>query len=357
MSVATGPDAAGEARQEILRAISPASLPDPELHRRIVGWMQAAAPNTVRAIRSDLRIVEAYQRIRNCPTLPLTPHALYLLVDEQSRAGKRKASLNRLIASLVRLHALAGFPNCVDDNVRWKLKELARIDKRTVKQAFGLRLKGDTLDVVADVPKPLSVMRLLDSIPDDPRGLRDCALISMAYDAGLRRSELVRIQVEHIERLTNGDASLFIPRSKTDQAGDGARAWLSARSIKHVDAWLGRAAIEAGYVFRSLSYRVASTGHLADGAVSKILQQRVAHLLEQLKNDGELSDDELAKAAVRVSSHSLRVGCDQDLFAAGVDIGAIMQGLRWSSPKQPLAYARHLAPATSKLAATMRLAT
>src|SRR3546814_12386318 len=50
------------------------------------------------------------------------------------------------------------------------------------------------------------------------------------------------------------------------------------------------------------------------------------------------------------SAHSLRVGCDQDLFAAGVDLGAIMQGLRWTSPKQPLAYARHLAPATSKLA-------
>ena len=219
ISVSTIPDVGGGAREEILRAISPAGLPDPELHRRIVGWIQAAAPNTVRAIRSDLRIVEAHQRARSCPTLPLAPHALYLLLDEQARAGKHKASLNRLIASLVRLHALAGFPNCVDDNVRWKLKELGRIDTRTVKQAHGLRLKGDTLDVVQDEPKPLSVLRLLGSIPDDPRGLRDRALISMAYDAGLRRSELVRIQVEHIERLTNGEASLFIPALENRPSG------------------------------------------------------------------------------------------------------------------------------------------
>jgi hypothetical protein len=64
--------------------------------------------------------------------------------------------------------------------------------------------------------------------------------------------------------------------------------------------------------------------------------------------------EEAESIVAATSAHSLRVGCDQDLFAADVDIGAIMQGLRWTNPKQPLAYARHLAPASSKLAAVMR---
>jgi hypothetical protein len=67
-----------------------------------------------------------------------------------------------------------------------------------------------------------------------------------------------------------------------------------------------------------------------------------------------MTAEEVQTIVEQTSAHSVRVGCDQDLFAAGVDIGAIMQALRWTTPRQPLAYARHLAPVTSKLAAVMR---
>src|SRR3546814_12856379 len=77
-------------------------------------------------------------------------------------------------------------------------------------------------------------------------------------------------------------------------------------------------------------------------------------LCRSLADAGTIPHVKINEIVSATSAHPLRVGCDQDLFAAGVDIGAIMQGLRWTSPKQPLAYARHLAPATSKLASTMR---
>jgi hypothetical protein len=81
---------------------------------------------------------------------------------------------------------------------------------------------------------------------------------------------------------------------------------------------------------------------------------RLDAYLFELEEAGEISAADRKAIVQSSSSHSMRVGCDQDLFAAGLDIGAIMQGLRWSNPKQPLAYARHLAPSTSKLAAMMR---
>ena len=155
------------------------------------------------------------------------------------------------------------------------------------------------------------------SIPDDPAGLRDRALISSAYDAGLRRSEAVRIKVEHLERLPTGEASLFLPRSKTDQEGEGARAWLSARSVRHIEAWLDRAELDEGFVFRPLSYRVGKAGHLSEGAVSKILKQRLRDYLVGLVDKGELEAHAVDKIVEATSAHSLRVGCDQDLFAAG----------------------------------------
>jgi len=84
------------------------------------------------------------------------------------------------------------------------------------------------------------------------------------------------------------------------------------------------------------------------------LRQRVTDLLTSGQGSEAIDAKTVAAIVTSISSHSLRVGCDQDLFAAGVEIGAIIQGLRWRSPKQPLAYARHLAPSSSKLAATMR---
>src|SRR3546814_9454468 len=69
-------------------------------------------------------------------------------------------------------------------------------------------------------PSPVSLIGLLASLPNDAAGLRDRAMISTGYDAGLRRSELVRIDLKHIERLPTGEAALFVPRSKTDQEGE-----------------------------------------------------------------------------------------------------------------------------------------
>src|SRR3546814_1993636 len=100
---------------------------------------------------------------------------------------------------------------------------------------------------------------LLDSLPENAAGIRDRALISTGYDAGLRRSELVRIDTKHIERLPTGEASLFVPRSKTDQEGEGARAWLSKRSVQFLDQWIEHAAIEEGFVLDRKSTRLNSS--------------------------------------------------------------------------------------------------
>ncbi len=58
----------------------------------------------------------------------------------------------------------------------------------------------------------------------------------------------------------------------------------------------------------------------------------------------DLAGDELQAALSRLSTHSLRVGLTQDLFAAGEDVGQICQALRWQSTGTALRYARKLAP-------------
>lgn len=335
-------------------ALTPGGNLPAALSERLSAFVAAAAPNSLRALRCDLALIAASQAGRWKPPLPLSPSDLYWLIDEQAAAGKAKSSIDRLVASAVRLHRLFDLPDPINDMVRWALKAMRKADQREPRQALGLRLKGNVSDWRSDAAAPLSLLALLRSIPDDLPGLRDRALLSCGYDAGLRRSELVVAQHGHLTRLANGEGSLFLPRSKTDQEGDGARVWLSLRSMDHLHCWADAAAIGDGYIFRSLSRRVGAAGHLSAGAVAKILKRRLAALLDDHVARSVIDSREAAALVAAVSGHSLRVGCDQDLIAAGVDIGAIMHGLRWKSPKQPLAYARHLAPATSQLAAALR---
>src|SRR3546814_2814218 len=74
-------------------------------------------------------------------------------------------------------------------------------------------------------------------------------------------------------------------------------------------------------------------------------------LCRSLADAGTIPHVKINEIVSATSAHPLRVGCDQDLFAAGVDIGAIMQGLRWTSPKQPLRSEEH----TSELQSLMRI--
>src|SRR3546814_17355895 len=90
-------------------------------------------------------------------------------------------------------------------------------------------------------------------------------MISTGYDAGLRRSELVRIDLKHIEGLPTGEAALFVPRSTTDQEGEGARAWLSKRSVQHLTDWIEFADLTDGFSFRALSFGVVAAGHPREG--------------------------------------------------------------------------------------------
>lgn len=335
-------------------ALAPARTLSAELSERLAAYVAAAAPNSLRALRCDFALIAASQAARWKLPLPLSPSDLYWLIDEQATAGKAKSSIDRLVASAVRLHRLFDLPDPMNDTVRWALKAMRKADQREPRQALGLRLKGDVSDWRREPAAPVSLLALLQSIPDDLAGLRDRALLSCGYDAGLRRSELVMARHRDVTRLANGEGSLFLPRSKTDQEGDGARVWLSVRSMEYLRRWCDAAAIGDGYIFRSLSRRVSATGHLSAGTVAKILKRRLAVLLDRHVAHSDIDECEAAALIAAVSGHSLRVGCDQDLIAAGVDIGAIMHGLRWKSPKQPLAYARHLAPASSQLAAALR---
>jgi hypothetical protein len=67
-----------------------------------------------------------------------------------------------------------------------------------------------------------------------------------------RRAEFVALDLEDFTLWPDGTGRVLIRRSKTDQAGEGNRAYLARETVCLLLIWLERAKITAGAVFRRL---------------------------------------------------------------------------------------------------------
>lgn len=316
-------------------------------------------------------------------TLPATPETVADYLDARAGQGAKPASLGRYKASIAKIHELLDIKDPTQaELVKLRLRAIRREKGSTQAQARPLRFKGPVRNVERDAPRGLNVRGLLEACADDLPGLRDRALLSVAYDTGLRASELVAVEVEHIVDAIDPEARLLtISRSKSDQEGKGATAFLSPRSVRAIAAWTAAADIEEGPLFRRVQVRRykaraavkgrrietisgreswdlrktlpksavparneydVGEGALHPGSIGPIWRAMIRRAFDK----GALSDltaDDLAQLLKGVSAHSTRVGLNQDLFASGEDLAGIMDALRWKSPRMPLAYNRNLA--------------
>ena len=293
--------------------------------------------------------------------------------------GRKPATLARRMASIAstcRLVGLAETASLPTEHamVRNALRANRRRKGASQRQAAPLRFGGPLGE-----SSGFTLSALLDVCSTDIQGQRDAAMLSVGYDAGLRVSELTAAQVGHLEPQDDGSGLLALPRSKTDQEGSGAWAWLSPETMRLVHAWLVNTGIEAGPLFR----RVGVDRRRARGAVApqrhdqipgntrhwqarlegtaarpasvtytigetSLTRQGVCSIYRRLALAAadaglvEMTGVELADAVAALSTHSLRVGLTQDLFAAGEDGAGIALALRWNSPATALRYGRKL---------------
>jgi len=349
----------------------------------IAAWQAASSPHSIRALKSDLEAFALWCRQSQHLALPANPEVVADYLDARAGQGARPASLSRYKASIAKLHQLLELKDPTQSElVKLRLRAIRREKGVVQVQARPLRFKGPVRDVERDPPRGLNIRALLEACGDDLTGLRDRALLSTAYDTGLRASELVAVAVEHIVEALDPEARLLtIPRSKGDQDGEGATAFLSPRSVRAIAAWQKAAGVEAGPLFRRVQVRrykarkavpgrrietilgreawdlrktlpkpavAARTeydvgqGALHPGSIGPIWRAIIARAFDS----GALPDltkDDLTRLLEGVSAHSTRVGLNQDLFTSGEDLAGIMDALRWKSPRMPLAYNRNLA--------------
>jgi integrase len=285
----------------------------------------AYPPNTVRAWRADWRAFIDFCLPKDASPLPASPHTVRAYVLHCMDAMKRPATIRRYLATIARAHLAAELLSpCASEPVRLALKEMSRAQPTRQRQA-----------------RPLGwaeIKQFLDTAGKGIRADRERALLCVAYDTMARRSELISLDVEDLTFAKDGTGTALIRRSKTDQAGEGAQAYMSRETVRHLQQWIKIGNITGGAVFRRLVGRNVVGPRLHVDMVADIFK-RVGRWIK-------LPNEEVAL----LSGHSVRVGATQDLLALNIDIASVMQAGRWKSTHMPMRYGEHVLAARGGMA-------
>jgi integrase len=209
-------------------------------------------------------------------------------------------TVNHRLAVLGKWHRLKGWESPTEASA---LKTLLR-DARKAQSRHGVMVRKKTAVVI----EPLQAM--LATCTDGVRGLRDRALLLLAWSGGgRRRSEVVGLQVADVRRL-DADTWLYtLGATKTDTGGIRREKPLRGPAAQALSAWLNAAPATEGPLFRRL-YRggkVGTTG-LSGDQVARIVQRRAK--LAGLEGDW--------------AAHSLRSGFVTEAGRQGVPLGEVM---------------------------------
>jgi site-specific recombinase XerD len=276
----------------------------------------AYSDNTIRSYRADFSTFESWCTQEHRTALPASPEIVADFLRAQSKSAA-PATISRRRAAIAKVHRLLRFESPAStEEVTLATRSIFRQKGRRQKQVLGLTA--------------VLKQRLIAACPDDPRGLRDRALIATGYDTLCRRTELVALQIGDLAINADGSGTILVRKSKADQFGHGRLAYLSPDAIMYLTRWRDAAALTQGPFFRR-----ALTTHTWQRALHP---SAVAAIIKFRSKEAGL-DPALVS---RLSGHSMRVGAAQDMAAAGIDLGAIMHAGGWKSPEMVMRYIEHM---------------
>tara|TARA_B100000524_G_scaffold267636_1_gene146817 strand:+ start:209 stop:1162 length:954 start_codon:yes stop_codon:yes gene_type:complete len=276
------------------------------LHEATLNNLKSSkANNTLRAYKSDFKDFGAFCVQHGLNSLPTEPKIVSLYLTHLSKNYKI-STLRRRLVSISMVHKLKGH-------------YLDTKHPIIVENLMGIRrVKGS----IQKGKKPLLInhLKLLINVIneqkiEDIKKIRDKAIILVGFGGGFRRTELVSIDYEDLEFVTEG-VKITIKRSKTDQFGEGMIKGLPYFTNENycpvisLKKWIDISKIESGPVFKRFSRGSSLTNkRLTDQSV--VLKMKEYLSLAGIENKN-------------FAGHSLRSGFATVAAESGADERSIM---------------------------------
>ncbi len=306
-------------RVELLSTLS--QLPKSQRDELIEEYRQrsesAFAPATLKNYRMILRLFGEWCDARGLSAEPpIAPSTVAAWIDDMG--GKLAANtIETRLWGIAELHRSHFLPSPTTHR-------LVELSLKSVKRKYGSMTKQ---------APPLckrEVLAAIAKLGDSRIEMRDKALLWIATDSWCRASEITAFRVRDLQRQDDGSSLLYVSRSKTDQNGQGAFAFLSAKGTMAVIAWIDEAGLSTNDPILTKSQKGGAKVPMDPATLSRIIRRCTG------RQD--------------VSAHSTRVGGVHDAFKLGCDLSSIMVAGRWTSPEMPARYARRILASQSAAA-------
>ena len=265
---------------------------------RVLAVEENVSPNTVRAYAADLNqlassiAARSGAAVESLPCGALDRDAVRAYLVERLKASKRSSAARKLSA------------------VKRFARHLLRLGALAVDPCAGLQAPKQDKPLPAHLPVDDMFRLLAAPLPDSPAGLRDRALLEVAYSCGLRVSELVGLDWPDV------DERLNVVRV----VGKGRKERIVP---------IGEAALAALRAYRDAIPRLCPRGVQVPEAV--FLNRRGGRLT--VRSVGRFVDAYtlLGGLAGKISPHALRHSFATHLLGAGADLRAIQEMLGHAS--------------------------
>jgi len=293
----------------------------------------STAENTNRAYAADWRHFSRWCRLKGTDPLPPSPEMIGLyLTDLAAPAGRSPAlsvsTIDRRLSGLAWNYAQRGFA-------------LDRKDRHIATVLAGIKRRHARPPVQKEAILPEEIRAMIATLPVDLRGLRDRAILLLGYAGGLRRSEIVGLDL--------GKDDTPDGRGWTEILDEGAVLTLDAKTgwrvvevgrgssdrtcpVHALEQWLHYARVASGPIF----VRISRDGRPAPGA--RLTDKHVARLIKAtVLKSGIRADLPERERLALFSGHSLRAGLAS---SAEVDERFVQKQLGHASPEMTRRYQR-----------------
>jgi len=287
-----------------------------DLLRHIDG---AYAPNTIRAYKADMQEFIEYCSQTNKEALPADSMAVSDFLMSTTTTGIKNSTVRRKAASISAIHRLLNYTDPTKHpEVKITLRKISRQLGNRSDQAYPIT--RELLD------------KLLNVCNEDARGIRNKALLLLAYDSMRRRSELISLRIEDINWLPNQTCCILLRRSKTDQQATGKWIHLTSEATAALKQWLEISQLSEGFILRGIT----PAGNITNG----LCESRIPRIYKTLAKRAGLNEDVISG----ISGHSMRVGGAQDLLSFGASLPQIMVKGGWSKTDTVMRYVERSSP-------------